>query len=150
MKLGYWSVCQKLHIYSLSTPGGQNWAYFCSMGSGFRDMDRFSKLPYVGMKLGHLPKFQRLHIYPLSTLGGRNRAYLRSTGLRFPIHGPIFKNAIFGPESWPLAKVPEIVYILPQLTPTPPQSQISPDFALRLAISKVLGILHFLIVTGNR
>ncbi len=35
MKLGHWPKCQKLHIYSFSTPGGQNWAYFHSTGSGF-------------------------------------------------------------------------------------------------------------------
>ncbi len=51
---------------------GQNWDYFCSTGSGFRDTGRFSKLPYLGMKLGHWPKFQKLHIhvYPVSTPGG--------------------------------------------------------------------------------
>ncbi len=61
---------QKLHIYSLSTIRGQNWAYFCSAGSSFWDKGRFSKLPYLGMKLGHWPKFQNLHIYFLSTPGG--------------------------------------------------------------------------------
>ncbi len=53
----------KFHIYSLSTSGGQNWAYFCSTGRGFRITGRFSKLPYLGMKLGHWPKWQKLHIY---------------------------------------------------------------------------------------
>ena len=72
MKLGHWPKFQKLHIYSLSTPWGQNWAYFCSTGSSFTDMDRFSKLPYLGMKLGHFPKCQKLHIYSLCTPGGRN------------------------------------------------------------------------------
>ncbi len=48
MKLGHWPKCQRLYIYSLSTPGGRNWAYFHSTG-------RFSKLPYLGMKLGHYP-----------------------------------------------------------------------------------------------
>ena len=43
---------QKLYIYSLSTPGGRNRVYFRSTGSGFRDMGRLSKLPYLGMKLG--------------------------------------------------------------------------------------------------
>ncbi len=31
------------------TPGSQSWAYFCSMGSGFWDIGRFSKLPRLGM-----------------------------------------------------------------------------------------------------
>ena len=55
------------------------------MGSGFWDMGRFSKLPYLGMKLGHKPKCQKLqiHVYPLSTPRGRNWAYFRSVGQRF-------------------------------------------------------------------
>ncbi len=36
-------------------------------------------------------------------------------GQRFPRYGPIFKIAIFGHETWPLAKVPEVAHnsILP-------------------------------------
>ena len=67
MKLGYWPKFQKLHIYrySFSTPGGQNWAYFRSTGSGFRDYWRTdSKSAIFSMKLGHCPKF---HIHSLST-----------------------------------------------------------------------------------
>ena len=75
-----WPKCQNLHIYSLSTPVGLNWAYFRSMGSGVRDKGWFSKLLYLGMKLGHWPK---LHIYSLSTPGGQNWAYFRSTGSGF-------------------------------------------------------------------
>ena len=49
---------------------GRNWAYFRSTGSGFWDIGRFSKLPYLGMKLGHWQKFQKLRTYSLSTPGG--------------------------------------------------------------------------------
>ncbi len=35
MKLGKWPKFQKLHIYSVSTPGGRDWAYLGSTGSGF-------------------------------------------------------------------------------------------------------------------
>ena len=48
----------------------QNWAYFCSIGSGCRDKRRLLKLPYLGMKLGHWPKCQKSHQYPLSTPRG--------------------------------------------------------------------------------
>ncbi len=48
MKLGHWP---KLHICSLTTPRAQIWAYLRCMGSGFRDTDRYSKLPYLGMNL---------------------------------------------------------------------------------------------------
>ncbi len=74
---------QKLHKYSLSTPRGWNSAYICSMGSGFRDMGQFLKLPYLGKKLGKWPKFQKLHIYHvycLSTLRSWNWAYFHSKG----------------------------------------------------------------------
>ncbi len=86
MKLLKWSKFQKLHINSVSTPQGRNWAYFGSTGSVFRDtwdMGHFSKLPYLGMKLGKWPKFQKLHIYSVSTPGGRDWAYLGSTGSGF-------------------------------------------------------------------
>ena len=32
MKLGHWTKFQKLHVHSLSTPGGRNWAYFQCTG----------------------------------------------------------------------------------------------------------------------
>ena len=96
---------QKLHIYCVSTPGGQIWAYFWYMGSGFQDMGGFSKLPYLGMKLGHWPKFQKLHIYySLSTPGGRNWAYFHSTDSGYEI-------SIFRHETWTLAKVSEVAHI---------------------------------------
>ena len=63
---GHWPKFQKLHIYTLSTPGGQNWAYFASMDSSFWDTSRFSKLPYLDMKFGHWPKFHKLHKYSLN------------------------------------------------------------------------------------
>ncbi len=34
-QLGYWPRFQKLHIDSLSSPGGVNLGYLCSTGSGF-------------------------------------------------------------------------------------------------------------------
>ncbi len=48
--------------------------------------------------------------------------------------------AIFGHETWPVAKVPELAHILSKL---PPKSQISLRFALRLPISKILAVMHF-------
>ena len=105
MNLAHWPRFQKLHIYTPSTPGGRNGTYFRSTGSvsqiwadfqnshfgawnsfkrsSFRDMGRFSKLPYLGMKHGKWAKLQKLHIYSLSTPGGRNWAYFRSKGSAF-------------------------------------------------------------------
>ncbi len=72
MKSRTWKKCRKLHMDHLSTPGGRNWAYFCSTGSGFRDTGRFSKLPYLGMKPGIWKKCRKLHMDLLSTPGDRN------------------------------------------------------------------------------
>ncbi len=65
------------------------------------------------MKLGHWPKCQTLHIYPLSTPGGKVKI-----DLIFPLQAAvseirlIFKIAIFGHETWSLAKVPEVACIV--------------------------------------
>ena len=75
MKLGHWPKCQKLHIYPLSTPGGRNWAYFCSTDSGFRDTGQVSKLPYLGMNLAIGQSSTSCTYTPLSTPKGRNWAY---------------------------------------------------------------------------
>ena len=89
-------------------------AYFRSTGSGFHDMGRFSKLPYLGMKLGHWPKFQKLHIYyfVLSLPQGVELSLILLYGQRFPRYGMIFNIAIFGHETWPLYKVQEVAHIL--------------------------------------
>ena len=107
MKLGNWPNFQKLHRVCLPR-GRRNWAYFRSTDSGFRDIWHFSKLPYFGMKLCHWPKFQKLHIYSLSTPRGISQGV--EIEFIFPLRavvseiGPIFKIAIFGQETWPLAK----------------------------------------------
>ncbi len=82
-QLGHGPKFQKLHIHLISIPGGRNWAYFRSMGSGFLDNCWFSKLPYLARKLVHWPKFQTWHIYSLSNPRARNLAHSRSTGSRF-------------------------------------------------------------------
>ena len=103
-------------IYSLSTPWDRNWAYFRSMSSGFRDTDPFSKMTIFGhetwplAKVAHIPSF-----YPGG--GGRIWAYFSSMGSGFrhldrfsylPYNFHII--AIFEHETWPLAKVPEVVH----------------------------------------
>ncbi len=112
MELGKWPKCHRLHIYTLSIPGGRNSAYFRSTGSGFRDTGPFSKLPYLGVKFGHWPKFQKLHIYSLSTSGYRNWPLFLLYGQQFSRYGPIFKIAIFGHGTWQVSKVPEVAHIL--------------------------------------
>ena len=64
----HWPNFQKLHTYSLSTPGHRNWAYFRSTGSNFRDTGQLLKLPYFGMKLGKCSMFPKLHIYHVYSL----------------------------------------------------------------------------------
>ena len=76
---GHWQKFHKLHIYSLSAPGGQNWAYFCSASSSFRDTGRFSKFPYLGRKLGHYQNIESSevgHILPFYPGGVKLRIFL--------------------------------------------------------------------------
>ncbi len=40
-------------------------------------------------------------------------------GQQFLRYGPFFKIAIFGHETWPLAKVPKLAHMLPILSPSP-------------------------------
>ncbi len=95
MKLGHWSKFQKWHIYSLSNPRTRNWAHSRSTGSRFRDTGRFSYL----------------HIYSLSTPRGWNWAHFLLYGQEFARYGPSFKIAIFGHETWQVAKVPEVAHV---------------------------------------
>ncbi len=112
--------CQKLHIFSLSTPRGRNWAYFYSTDSGFRDIGWFSKLPYLGLKFGHWPKCQVLHIYPLST---PNSACFSSTGSSFRDTGWFSKLPYLGMKlgHWPKFQKLYIYFLnysrLPNFTP---------------------------------
>ncbi len=135
MKLGHCQNFQKLPIYSFSTPPGRNrayfllysevseiqadfqnrhiWAwnlvtvqtsrscpyilflphrgrnraYFFALFRGFWNTGRLSKSQYLGMKLGHCQNFQKLPIY----------SFLPHRG-------------IFGHETWPLAKVPQVAH----------------------------------------
>ncbi len=101
---------QKLHIYSLSTSGDWNWAYVCSTGSGFTDRRRLWKLPYLGMKLGHCQSYKSC-TYTLILQQEVEKVSLFSLyGQRFPRYGSIF---IFQHETWPLAKVADILPKLP-------------------------------------
>ncbi len=138
MKLGN-GESAKTCTYTLSTPGGKNLAYFHSTGSGFQNKSRFSKLPYLGMKLDHWPKYQKLHIYSLATLGGRNWAYFRSTSSGFRDTGRFSKLAIFGHETWPLATVAhthQCTLFLPQGV------EIELIFALWAAVSELRAVFQ--------
>ncbi len=86
---------------ALSTLGGRNWAYFCYTSSGFWDMDRFWKLPYLGMKPGTCNKCQKLHMDPLSTPGSK-LVLFRSTGRSFRDTGRFWKFPYLGmkPGIW--------------------------------------------------
>ena len=98
MKLGHWQKFRKLYILSFYHRGC-NWAYFCSTGSVFRDAGCFS--------LGKVTPF-----YPCCLRGSKLSWICSTGGMQFPRYKPIFKIAIFGHETWPLAKVPEVSHIL--------------------------------------
>ncbi len=87
---------------------------FSLYNSSFQDISfgGFSKLSYMGMKLSHLQKLQKLHIY--SFYPHRSKLSL------FSLYGQrlqryclfFFKIAIFGDETWLLAKLIKISYTL--------------------------------------
>ncbi len=116
IKLSHCKKFQQWHIYSLSTPEGRNWAYFCSTCSGFWDTGRFSKLPYMGMKLANGQRSRSCSYMSSFYLRGSNLSLYLFYRQRFPRYGPIFKIALFGHETWQVAKVPEVAHItfLPQ------------------------------------
>ncbi len=62
-------------------------------------------------QLGHGPRFQKLHIHSISIPRGVKFRLSLLYGQRFPRHGPIFKIAIFGHETWQVAKVPELAHM---------------------------------------
>ena len=80
------------------------------MGSGFRDVDRFSKLLYLGIKLGHWKKFQKLQIlvYYLSVPWGKIELIFAP----WAVVSKTFKIAIFRHEIRPLEKAQQIAHIL--------------------------------------
>ncbi len=131
-----------------STPGGWKWAYSCSTDNSFRDTARFSKLPYLDMKLNLVTdkRFRNLHIYTLSTPGGMTLSLFSLCGQQFMRYGPLFKTAIFGHEAWLLTKLPEVAHILPKL---PPESQISPPFALRSLAFQIIEVFGFSIAYSS-
>ncbi len=59
-------------------------------------------------------------------------------GQRFPRYGSIFKIAIFGHKTWPLAKVPEIAHTL-----STHGVEIELIFALQAAVSEIRTDFHF-------
>ncbi len=62
--------------------------------------------------LAHWPKVSHtLAFYPTCPRGA-NLSLFSLYGQQFPRHWPIIKIAIFGHETWPLAKVPEVPHIL--------------------------------------
>ena len=112
-------ICfQNCHIWAWNLAIGQRsrsctYSLFLSqeakliMGRGFRDMGRFSKLPYLGMKPGHWPKFQKLHKYTLflplpNPVGVKLSLFTRYGHRRFPRYGPIFNCHI---SAWNLGNV---------------------------------------------
>ncbi len=112
-QLGHWPKFQQLHIRSISTQRGWSWPYFSSMGSGFWDTGRFSKLPYLAMKLAIGQSSKR---WPYTVSTGSKLSLFLLYGHQFLGYGPILKIAIFGHETCSLAKVPEVshIHFLPQ------------------------------------
>ncbi len=139
-KLGHSST----HIQSLSIPGGQNWAYFWSMGCGFREMVRLSKLSYMylDMKLGHWQKFQKLYT-PVGTLFLMQgveiaRAHFCSRGSGFKDTGRYPKLPCLGMKLNCFTKIQKL-HIL--VTPFLPQGvEIELTFSLWVLVSEIRAV----------
>ena len=109
MKLSHWPKFQKLHIYYLSNPGGRKLSLFSLYEQRFL---RYGSIltAIFGYETCRLAKFAEVEdIYSFSVPGGRNWAYFLFLlhGKRFLRYMPIFKSAIFGHKTLPLAKVTE-------------------------------------------
>ncbi len=117
-------VRETAHTGTLFLPQGVEIEFFSLYGQPFPKYRPILKLIYFGMKLGHwesrsctytlfLPKgIKRDSLYGSCTY----TFYLPSKGSKlslfslyrqqFPRYWPIFNIALFGHETWPLAKVP--------------------------------------------
>ncbi len=117
--------CQKFHIYSLSTPGGQNWAYFHSTvtlrfhSAVSEKRADFQNCHIRAWNLAIGQSSKSCIIYPLSTLKGRNWAYFRSMDSGFRDMGQFSKLPFLGMKlgHWP--KFQKFYMIIPELPPSP-------------------------------
>ena len=136
--------CKYKHALTLalSSNGVKMKLNFRSTGSGFWDTHPFSNLPYLGMKLGHWQKFQKLHVLSFYPRGLTLSLFLLYRQ-RFPRYWPIFKIAVFGHETWPLAKVPQVAHILPKLLKSP---KFHSRFALQLLAFQIIEVFGFSIL----
>ncbi len=96
---------QKLHIYSLSTPGVEIELIFALRATVTEIQANFRKLPYLGMKLGNWQVAHILYFYPR---GVEIELIVCSTGSGFCEIKSNFTNC----HIWQLAKVPEVAHIL--------------------------------------
>ncbi len=120
--------------YGPSLPSwGWNSAYFRSMGSGFRDTVRFSKLPYLGMESG-MWKSARSCLWAVFLPQEVEIEVIFSLRVAVSEIWADFKTAIFGHETWNLKKVPEVVYV-PSFYPRGVEIELI--FALRAAGSQL-------------
>ncbi len=139
-QLGHWPKFQKLHIHSLCTPGGRNWAYFAlctavsEIGAGFQNshiwiwnlaIDQSSRSCKYTL---FLPRESKLSLFLLY-------------GQLFLRYWAFFKLAILGHETWPLAKVQEVaqIFFLSQ------EVEIELIFTLRAVVSKTRAIFKITI-----
>ncbi len=126
MKLGHWSKFRNLHMYSL--PQVVEIELICDLQAAVSNIQAH---------------FQNLHIWARNlaiSQSSRSCTYIRSCchrgsklilsalyRQRFLRYRPIFKTAILGPETWQLAKVPEVAHIFPKL---PLHLPLVPNFTL--------------------
>ena len=110
-----WAIVQSSRscTYALFLPQGVKIELIFSLRAAvFEICGRFSKCHIWARNL-EIGQSSKSCTYTLSTPGGQNLAYFHSTGGGFrDTFRDSFKIAIFGYETWQLAKVPEVAHIL--------------------------------------
>ncbi len=116
MELGNWPKFQKLHLYSLSTPGGRNWASFPSTGSGFQDRADFQSCHIWAWNYRSPTKDPEAAYTSILFLaqGVENELIFFSMGSGFQDTGRLSKLPY-----WAWNKVPVVAHIVPKLPPPP-------------------------------
>ena len=61
--------------------------------------------------LAKVPEVAHIHVLSFYLTGSKLSLFFLLYGQQFPRYGAIFKIAIFGHETWTLAKVPEVAHI---------------------------------------
>ncbi len=104
-------IPQVPQLYTLSTPGGWNWAFFPLRAAISKIQADFQNCHIWAWSLT-IGKSSRSCTYTLFLPNGSKLSLFSLYGQRFPRYRSIFKIALLGHETWPLTKGPEVAHTL--------------------------------------